>query len=310
MKVAWLGTEDTIRHNRQFDSLRHYMRDTYGVTLIGPGYTYDYRVKTKLSTVLPEDPDIFVWDDRGCSPLLVQIDRQPECPCIYIEQDYHQRSRWSIPKKLPAKYIFGSAPRPLPPDGLNPWTHQAGKMHPEFDPWIGHETFRMLPYCINTNVFHNGNGQRDYDGGMFGTITAWYTARREVKQLLKHRDGCWVGAKKHSKQALYWNDLADRLRQTKVLWVDGSNRGMFFLKFHEGISCGCLLIGKRPYGWDDLYPHEFMVDCEPEDAVDAINEWSAKDEEREEITHAASDWCRTHHDISVRGDAMWEVLCA
>lgn len=313
MRIAWLGVAGgKVVH---WHALRKYMEAQYGVDLMGPGYSWgieDLRQR-KLSELNLDKYDVVVWDDRNSSslPLRLKGDRRPDCKFVFVEQDYHNKARWMVPKKLNPDVILGSVLRPAPPEGHDPWKEK--KQHPTYDPWVSDGRWALWPYPVDTTVFKEWSGEkRLFVGGVFGVVGPLYPQRREVRRLLVGEEMFWRGPK--GKRSLfkgeccYGERLARKLCQLNSLWVDGSSRGIFLGKYHEGIACGCRLIGQRPYGWNSYYPDHFLVEATPEEFIERAWDtyrWSG----RRELVEEAMAYCQKHHSVESRAVQFMEVVC-
>jgi len=313
MKVIWVGTNDERKHCRHHHALRLHMRDTYGVTLAGPGYSWKRGTKRVDLLKVVGDADVCVLDMRGSDQVGVTSTTPPDCTRILIERDYHNKPQWGGVLKYAPHIILGSVLRAPPPEGLDPWKQKG--THVKYDPWVADPRWRLFNYPVDTSVFYPGSEERDREIALFGVRTVAYRARRAARGILKKRKGSWlpnptlIRQHKDINPALHYHDkLADGLRRCKMLWVDGANRNIFLGKYNEGIASGCLLVGVRPFGWDKYYPDRFLIETEPEDIGYVVEEWLNREEERKAITEEAWEYCVAHHSVEARGRQAWEVL--
>jgi len=312
MRVVWVGTNDGEKHCRHHHALRLHMRDHYGVTLIGPGHTWDAGRKRVPLPDVARKADVLVVDLRGSGPVSLDLGEKIDCFRVMVERDYHNKPQWPFVLKYDPHLILGSVLRPSPPDGLDPWTQR--HTHVPYDPWIDDPRWTLWNYPVDMSVFYP-KGERTKNIALFGVRTVSYLDRRAARRALRGRKDTWmprptlIRAHKKINTALHYHDkLADGLRMSKMLWVDGSNYNIFLGKYNEGIASGCLLIGRRPFGWDRYYPNEFIQECSPDTVNEVVDKWATKDKEREEITRAALDYCRNHHSIEKRGAQVWDMI--
>lgn len=306
MRVLWFGINDEGGCVLSFHELRCELRDRHGVELAGPGYSWEIGTGTrKLSEILEGEYDWIVLDDsnaKGYVPIIPDV--HPSARIAWRENDWHNRRRWQAASRWEPEIIFGLLDRA-----------------PGQDPWREHPGWKWLPHAVTTSRFHPGNGQeRIFNAGFYGRTGAAYRTRTEARRRLSGRDDVWIGqhggywkdGKQHDNgTTTFYNDnLADRLRLVKCLYVAPGNMGSCVMKYFEGAACGCLLFGEIPYGWDAIFPSASIVRCSPEEVNDVVDFYSSHDVTREQIAERATRRCLEEHSIERRAEQIMEVLRA
>jgi len=304
MRVLWLGINDEHGCVLHWHDLRCRLRDEHGVTLAGPGYSWDMGTGPRYVSQLVEkaNPDWVVLDDcnaLGYVPLI--WDQAPKCRVAWREHDWHNRFRQEAGVKIKPDLILSCYERSLP-------------VNDRFrdDP---HRVF--MPHAVSTHRFHPGNGQvRTFDVGIYGTTSAGYEERREAKKAIRTmrnswcpvHGGYWKDGRGSGPVTRYNDELAADLRRLKCMWVSSGKWNGVVLKYFEGAASGCMLFGVRPDGWERCFPEEAMVECPPEEAQDVAEWYAKKDSLRQVVAEKATTHCLEHHSVEARASQIMEVL--
>ncbi len=303
MKILWLGMNDENACVLHWHDLRCHLRDEHGVTLAGPGYSWDVGEKHSISE-FGSDWDWIVLDDCNASgyvPLRWNV--QPKCKVAWREHDWHNRFRQEAGHKIKPSVILSCYQRSLPVN----------------DPFRDDPRRVFVPHAVSTNRFHPGNGQeRHWKVGLYGTTASGYDERKTAKRGLRGAPDAWLPV-----HGGYWRDgrgsgpvtryndaLAEDLRRVKCLWVSSGKWNGLVLKYFEGAASGCLLFGVKPEGWEECFPSDAMIECDPKDALKVSRRYSEDDDLRTEITKSAWEHLQAKHSIPARASQIMEVLHA
>jgi len=219
------------------------------------------------------------------------------------EHDWHNGSRRAVADKIKPDLILGCVDRAT---GVSP------------DPYQQSDRWHLVPHPVNTARFHPGNGQeRPFSAGLYGMTGQCYQSRTSARRVLCKHGGGWVPQHggywrdgRGSKPNLtYYNDeLAAALRKVMALWVDGSDYNVLLSKYFEGAASGCVLLGERPYGWEEVIPPEVdpLIECTPDEFPEAAA--SVTEEQRQAISAAIFPYLEEHHSIPARANQIMQLL--
>ena len=298
MRVIWLGIDDTGGCVLHWHELRLELAK-HGVELMGPGYSWEG--KKTLSELLREvgTPDWIVLDDcnaKGYVP--IKWDCEPDCKVAVREHDWWNRHRFGLHERIAPDLTMGCYDRPMDTQGRSRpgWT--------------------LVPHAVNTERFCPNGEERQYAIGFYGKHGKMYEHRTRARREIMKRKDAWVGT-----HGGYWHDgtehndgvhtfyndnLAAKLRQCKMLWVDSpDNFGACVLKYLEAAASGCVLIGEVPFRAVRLVP--YMSQVEPEDIHDKIAHFLSLP-----TLHEYGVFTRRHaklnHSLPVRAREIVELL--
>lgn len=302
MKILWLGIDDTGGCVLHWHKLRLRLKQEYGVTLAGPGYSWPFGENRPLSEIARGSWDWIVLDDcnaKGYVP--VRWDIQPDAKIAWREHDWHNRRRQEVAHRIKPDIVLGCYERPL---GLDPIRSLPG--------------WRLIPQAVDTEWFHANGQARRYAVGLYGQRAKCYPARCAAWRVMGKREdawrpthgGYWHSGKKHNDgiSTFYNENLATALQEVKTLWVDGGKWAGCVLKFFEGAASGCLLVGEEPHGWEACFPRESMIRCAPDDLESVVDFYDRNEALRRAIAIPAMIHCRSHHSIEARAKQIVEVL--
>jgi hypothetical protein len=305
MRVLWLGINDDPGCVLHFHELRCELRDAHGVTLAGPGYSWPYGESRCLSDLAGNEGfDWIVLDDTNALGYVrVNWDFRPAAKVAWREGDWHNGYRKETAVAIRPDAILSCVDRPSSPQ----------------DEFRDHPGRTLVPMAVNTKRFHPRCGPRRYAVGLFGKVGKAYASRTAARCALSPRGdawlpthgGYWRDGRGSAPGATFYNDeLADALRDCAMVWVDGSDYGVFLNKYNEAAACGCLLVGEVPYNWSAYYPEASMVRCCPEEVNEVVDFYADHDRAREEIAERATEHCLENHSIEARAKQVMEVLSA
>ena len=297
MKVLWLGMNDETGCVWHWHELRLCLKEQHGVILKGPGYSYPDNPRIPLSSLLDGDEDWIVLDDCNAMGYVnIVPDVRPNAKVAWREHDWHNKRRQANAEQWHYDLVMGCYRR----DGWYP------------------KHFKLVPHAINTERFHPGNGQlRPWQIGMYGkTCKHAYPERIEARQAIKKCSDSWLPT-----HGGYWRDgrgsgpitryndqLAHDLRHVACLYVSGGRWNGMVLKYLEGAASGCLLMGNVPCGWEESFPKDSMLPCEPGEVGEFADWFADHEEQRAEFARIATERALKEHSIEARAEQIMEVL--
>ena len=305
MLVIWIGMNDEKSCVLNFHELRCELRDKHGVELIGDGYSWAPGTGkgTPLSTILKQLPpaDWVVFDDRnGMGYPQIRVDERPDCKVAWVENDYHNKRRHELARKIKPDVVFNAVARPEVDEVDDPFRDGV-----------------LCPFPVNVKRFRPAI-EKVHEIGFYGSTAGPYTSRAAAKVILRRRmlrqggvflqthGGYWKDNRGSSPGKTFYNDeLAAELGKCRFLWVDGSNWNVFLQKYHEGIASGCVLVGEIPYRWENYYQGGYILPATPETLEEVID---ANMDAPLPWTEDARRECVKRHSIEARAEQIMEVL--
>lgn len=303
MKVVWLGLDDTGGCVLHWQDLRHHLRDHHGVTLLDAA-------KSWLISEIEDlhHPDWIVVDECNANGYVnIRFDRARKCRLAVREHDWWNRRRRNVWYPQEPELVLACYSRPL---NYIPGYRDSLRERPGW---------KYVPHVINTKRFHAYTEHRPYIVGFYGKHGTMYDhrtrAREQILALKRIGIPVWVG--KHSG---YWHngpgtndgvdycyndELADKLRQCQMVWVDSPDRfGACVLKYLEAAACGCLIFGEAPF--DDAT--RAVVPCNPEDIPVVVQHYSEYSGAREMQAYRGWERVSKFHSIEAKAQEIMTLL--
>jgi len=301
-RILWLGMDDSKGCVLHWHDLRCRLRDEHGVTLAGPGYSWEFGQKHAISE-FGDDWDWIVLDDcnaMGYVPIMWDV--RPKCPIAWREHDWHNVRRQQNAAIFMPDLVLSCYEREMPITDI----------------FRDHPNRHFVPHPVSTKRFNPGNGQeRTWDAGLYGTLGAGYEDRRVARASivslgerawLPVHGGYWRDDRGSGEKTRYNDELARDLRRVKCLWVNGGKWNGIVMKYFEGAASGCLLVGTKPDGWDLCFPPNSMVECEPEKAAEVMQDFADDEIARRYVSEHATEHCLKEHSVEARARQIMEIL--